>query len=80
MFFVKVGSILAFVGFWLGVLRTGLGFFFAFGTDDMESNMAAARRYLATSNTGEAINEGMMLIAGSLVIGLLCRIAKGRDS
>lgn len=73
--FVKLGSVIAWLLFGFGALRTLLGFFFAFGTDTMEANEFAARRYLASANTGEAINEGIMLIVAGVAIGLIVQIA-----
>ena len=60
---------------WLGLLRVGMGLLVASGTADMESNQAAARRYLAAATSGEAINEGLMYIVFGVSLGVLCQIA-----
>ncbi len=41
-----------------------------------EDNFAASQRYLATSNSGEAVNQGMIILVVGVVIGLLVKIAK----
>lgn len=76
MFFIRCGSLIAWALVVMGVLRTAMGFFVAFSTSDLEMPVAAAR-YLGTTNSGQAINDGMMLFAGGIVMGLLVQIAKG---
>ena len=71
---------LAYLGFGLGVIRTGLGFFFAITTDTFEANVAAARRYLAAADTGEAINSGFIYILASVALGILCEISRNRKA
>ena len=81
MFFVWTGRVIAHLMFRLGLLRVGMGFLVASGTADMESNQAAARRYLAAATSGEAINEGMMYIVFGVSLGVLCQIAaKGSNA
>ena len=41
----------------------------------MESNRAAAHRYLATVSSGEAIDEGMKYILLAVALGVLCEIS-----
>lgn len=53
-----------------------MGFFVAFTFDTHESMVAASKRYLATANSGEAINQGMWMLAAGVVFGLLAKIAK----
>lgn len=69
----KLGSVIAWILIVYGVVRTSLGFWVAFSFSD-EENVAAANGYLAASNSGEAINEGMMIFAVGSVIGILVRI------
>lgn len=76
MFFTKIGSWIAHIIFWLGLMRVALSAFLAFGTENMEQNIAVSRRYLAASTTGEAINEGMMYMLVGVALGVLCEISK----
>lgn len=71
-----LGSIIAWALTLFGALKVALGFFFAANTVTLEDNAAAAERYLAAANTGEAINEGIMMFIIGVVIGLLVKIAK----
>lgn len=79
MFFTRIGKVIAHFVFWLGLLRVALGYLVAFGTADMESNGAAARRYLAATSSGEAINEGMIYILLAVALGVLCEISAGKQ-
>ena len=79
MSFTRIGKVIAHLMFWLGTLRTGMGFFVAFGTDNMENNRAAAGRYLAGATSGEAINEGMTYVILAVALGVLCEISSKRD-
>lgn len=78
MFFTKVGKVLAYIIFALGVLRVALGLLIAFGAHSMSDNAAAARQYLGASNTGEAINEATIYILVAVALGVLCEISSNR--
>ena len=78
LFFVRVGSIIAWFLFASGTLRVLLGLFFAFG-ENVTDNAFAARRYLAAASTGEAIDEGSIAILAGVIIGLLVKIASDKD-
>lgn len=75
MFFTRIGKVIAYLIFWLGIIRVGMGFSGAYGAADMESNRIFASRYLAASTTGEAINEGIMYILLAVALGVLCEIS-----
>ena len=72
---VILGSIIAWVAVALGALRAAMGFYVAFSFSG-DTNVAASARYLGTANSGEAINEGMVVFVVGVVIGLLVEIAK----
>ena len=76
MFFTRIGLFIAWIIFSFGILRTASGYYVAIAFDTQESMIAASKRYLATANSGDAINQGLALLAVSLVIGLLAEIAK----
>jgi len=79
MFFIRFGSVIAWICTVLGILKTALGFFLAFKTESAEQMKAAAREYLAAATTGEAINEGMFMIAFGVLTGVLVQIAKNTN-
>ena len=80
MFFVRIGSVLAWLGFVFGVLYLGTGIFLGFNLpiDDPEAMAQAQafydRRYGAT--TGDMVNRGIYLVLGSVVLGILTKIAR----
>lgn len=76
MFFTRIGLVLAYLGFSVGLFRTGLSFFIAFTTESMEANIAFSKRYLVAANTGEAIGEGATFILVSVALGILCEISR----
>ena len=76
LFFTKIGLLIAWVIFGLGIFRTATGFYVAIMFDTQESMIAASKRYLATANSGEAINHGLAMLAVGLVIGILAEISK----
>ena len=72
---IILGSLIAWVLISIGALRVAMGFYVAFSFID-NANVAASARYLGTTNSGEAINEGMVMFIAGVVIGLLVKIAK----
>jgi len=78
MFFTRIGTFLAYLGFGLGVIRTCIGFYIAISTENMDSNALLAERYFAASNSGEVINKGVTYIGVAVVLGILCEISKSR--
>ncbi len=80
MFFVRIGSVLAWLGLALGVFFLGMGFWLGFSlpTDDPEAMTQAQafydRRYGAT--TGEMVQRGFYLFLGSVILGILSQIAR----
>jgi len=78
MFFIRAGTVLAWVLFGFGTFRVAFALLIAFQFETQESMIAASKRYLNTENTGEAIDKGLPLIAAGIVVGLLVEIAKKR--
>jgi hypothetical protein len=78
MFFTKIGTTLAYIGFVLGVLRLGFGAYVAFGSADMASNSAASQRYLDSFNSGQAMDKGMVMILIAVAFGILCEISRNQ--
>ena len=71
-----IGTWVSRIALALGAIRLSLGFFVAFVFDTHESMIAASKRYLGTSTSGEAIDQGIKVLIVGLVIGLLVKIAK----
>ena len=82
MFFARIGSLLAWLGFVLGVLYLGMGIWLGSNLpiDDPEALAQTQafyeRRYAAT--TGEMVTRGFYLVLGSVVLGILAKIARRR--
>ncbi|CUI01111.1 hypothetical protein [Leisingera aquaemixtae] len=74
MIFIRLGSLLSYCILALGTYKAGFGLYLAATVTD---HQFAARRYLASDTTGEAINQGLMYILGAVVLGLLVQIARG---
>jgi hypothetical protein len=72
---IKLGSIVAWTLVVFGAIRTALALLFAFGVSN-EDNAFVAARYFAAANTGEAIDESLVMFTAGVVIGLLVQIAK----
>lgn len=72
---IRFGSIIAWTLIILGGLRAVLALVLALGVSDADNAMVSAR-YLATANTGEAIDQGLKMLVAGIVIGLLVRIAR----
>ena len=75
MFFVKLGSIIAWILIAAGSVRLALGFFVALGFEGADY-VAASKRYLGSTSSGEAIDQGFMWLVAGAVIGLLVKISK----
>ncbi|MBU2994536.1 hypothetical protein Q4555_05795 [Octadecabacter sp. 1_MG-2023] len=74
MFFIRTAKFIAHLIFWLSLLRIGMGFLVAFGSDDMAQNFADSARYLGTANSGEAINEGTRYLLVAIALGVIAEI------
>ena len=70
MFFTKAGQVIAWLAVVFGGLRIALGFGLAGG------NPAAAQRYLGSATTGDAIDQGLMLVVFGIAIGILTDISR----
>ena len=60
-----------------GLFRVAAGFYVATYFVDQPSYEAATARYIGSGTTGEAIDQGLVLIAIGVGIGVLARIAAG---
>jgi len=64
----------AFVVFAFGLLRLGLGIYVAQQFPEPAQNAAAAARYLAAANSGDAIDRGIWTIIVALGLSLAAAI------
>ncbi len=76
MIFIRIGTFIAWALLTLGSLRVAMGLIVATTFDTPESMHAASLRYLATSNSGEAIDKGLWTLMAGVVLGLLTELAK----
>lgn len=70
MIFTKAGREIAWLAVAFGGLRIALGFGLAGG------NAEAARLYLGSATTGEAIDQGLMLVVFGIALGILTEISR----
>tara|TARA_R110002126_G_scaffold165178_1_gene313023 strand:- start:825 stop:1064 length:240 start_codon:yes stop_codon:yes gene_type:complete len=75
MFFVRVGSVVAWLATIGGALKFAIGFFIA-SSLDRETMIAASKHYFNAANSGEIINESIPVFLFGIVIGILVHIAK----
>lgn len=79
MIFVFLGRIFAHIGLWLSLLGLATSIAVAVGSENLEMNAALSRTYLGSQNSGEAMTEAIQFIFFSLVLGLLCEIARKKN-
>lgn len=76
MLIFRVIKIFAFIAILGAMFHVGLGLFVAFSTDDAEAMRAAARRYLGTRSSGEAIDQGLAAMFDALMYWMVARIGQ----
>lgn len=76
MFFIRAGSIIAWVLIAIAALHLTGGLIIAFFVEDGEAMREASRRYLGEPTSGAAIDKGLKYFAGGVFMGLLVQIAK----
>ena len=73
MFFIRLGSFVAWALVVLGSIRVLFGLLIAFGTSAADKAVAE-RNILGSATSGEAIDQGLIALVAGVVIGLLVRI------
>lgn len=73
---IFLGKLIAVVLIGFGIFNIGVGFWIAENTPTMIENAQLSARYLATENSGDGIDRGMVMVGIGVVFGLLARIAK----
>lgn len=75
MFFVRLGSVVAWIALILGGGRIIAGIVAASG-NTAAARAAMASRYLGSATSGEAINQGIVVVGFALLLGVLAHIAR----
>jgi hypothetical protein len=73
---IFLGKLIAVVLVGFGIFSIGVGFWIAASTPTMIENAQLSARYLATENSGDGIDRGVVMVGVGVVFGLLARIAK----
>ncbi|GAA6198336.1 hypothetical protein NBRC116598_37810 [Pseudophaeobacter arcticus] len=76
---VLMGKIIAWVLIVFGGLRTITGIYVATFVSDAEAYAAASAYLLGTKTSGEAIDQGLIMIGLGVAMGLLAQIASNRE-
>jgi hypothetical protein len=76
MFFTKLGRVLAWLAFVGGAVRLAMGFLVA----SSGNHAALAPRYLGSSTSGEAIDQGIMVLVFGVALGILVEISRTLQS
>ncbi|WP_316859080.1 hypothetical protein [uncultured Cohaesibacter sp.] len=76
MFFIKIGTIIAWLLIVGGGLKVVMASWIAYSTATNEARIAFVHRYLGSGDTGEHIDKGLLWLTTGVVIGLIARIAK----
>ena len=77
---LKSGKILAWLCIIFGAVRLSLALWVSATFETQEAMIAASRRYLATENSGEAIDRALYTLAFGIVLGVLAKIANGKSA
>ena len=72
MFYTKIGRGIAILAIIFGVLRVALGFAIATGV----MIEPTPGRYLGTSSSGEAIDQGLYVVLFGIILGILTDISR----
>ena len=72
MFFIRLGTVVAWVALIIGLMQFGLGFYVA--SQGAADRAAMAARYLGSGSTGAAINQGLFVFMIGLALGILATI------
>jgi len=76
MFFTKVGRLIAYASFGIGLLGIAMGIGVAVMADDMQANELLSRRYLGSVASGEFINEGIFRVLVGVAFGIATEIGQ----
>lgn len=72
MFFTKVGKVLAYLGFGIGILYIAYSLWLGFGAPEVAETTETARRYFVISGARKIMNQGFITILASVLLGIFC--------
>ena len=75
---VLMGKLIGWALVILGSLRVAMGAYVATAFVEPEAYEAATARYMGSGTTGDAIDQGLIMIAVGVAFSLLARIASKR--
>lgn len=73
---IFLGKLIAMFLVGLGLFNIGGGFWIADTAPTMVENAQLSARYLATENSGDGIDRGVVMVGVGVVFGLLTKIAQ----
>ena len=76
MIYTQIGGVFALLASVFGAIKAFAGFTIA----TSENYVALARRYFGAENSGEVINEGIMLLVFGIFLGILTEISRSLQS
>lgn len=78
MFYPKLAEIVAALLLLFGFFGVGMGFYVS-SMEPFEARQAASARYLGSKSSGQAIDQGLYMIAAASALGTLASIARKRS-
>jgi ABC-type nickel/cobalt efflux system permease component RcnA len=76
MFFTRLGTIAAWLGFLAAAFRIGTALFIVFGVTAAEDKAFMAARYLGSKSTGAVIDQALIVAACAIALGILVEISR----
>jgi len=73
MFFIRLGSLIAWLAVIAGLMQFGLGFLVA-SQPTADARAALALRYLGSSGSAGAMNTGLQVFLAGIVLGILSTV------
>lgn len=78
MFYPKLAEIFAALLLLFGIWGVGMGFYIS-SIEPFEARQAASASYLSRKSSGQAIDQGIYMIAAASALGTLAAIARKRS-
>jgi hypothetical protein len=75
MFFVRLGTVIAWIVFVMGLMQFGFAAWIIFGIDNPET-ASFGERYFGSRQPSKVFSEGLMMAGGAVVLGILASIAR----
>ena len=75
VFFTRIGTVMAYIGFFFGLLQFDLDLLIIFSSDSMATDQAIAREYFAARDAGALVDRGFYVTLVSVALGVICEIS-----